>query len=564
MTVADTPSPTSTDELVGYPPEFADRYRQAGHWRPMTIAEELREVADRYPEAEAVVSDTARLTYRELDQLVDRFAVALRRLGFGVADPAVFQLGNEVTTIVAYFGVLRAGLVPICSLPQHRAREIGYLIDHTEARLHLVQSVFRDYDLPGFAETMAAEHPSITGVVVVGGAGRDGQHSYDQLISGISAEEARAEVQGWVLDPESIGVLQLSGGTTGVPKLIPRLHCEYAYNGRAWAQTWGFGPGTAVLLATPIMHNAGITCAVHSALFSGGKVVLAPRADIENMTRLIASERITDTLMGAGTVTKISEQPDYATMDFSSVRRMFFAPSIPVVAKQAEEMFGCPMVPLYGTGEGIFLTADERAPELARHGTCGRPLSELDEVRVLAPGTEQEVALGEIGELAARGPYTIRGYYRAPERNQTAFTSDGFYRTGDLAKAHLVDGVRYYSHEGRITDNISRGGEKIHADELEALLVEHPAVSEVAVVGMPDRFLGEKVCAFVIPPPGSPAPTVADIAEFLLAKGLAKYKLPERVEQIEEFPRTNVGKVSKVDLRSLIAARVEQEGQPEA
>ncbi|MFI0404351.1 (2,3-dihydroxybenzoyl)adenylate synthase [Actinomadura sp. 3N508] len=564
MTIAEpstpsTPSSSSAGDVVPYPEEFARRYREAGYWRALTLAEELHETAERFADHEAVSSGTARLTYRELDRAADRFAVALRRLGLRPGDPVIFQLGNEVGTVVAYFGVLRAGLVPICSLAQHRSREIGYLIQHTGARLHLVEHRFRGHDLPGFAAEMAAGNPSIQAVIVFGGPGLEGQHSYEELVEAVDADEAAATVRTWRIDPESVGVFQLSGGTTGVPKLIPRLHCEYAYNARAWAETWGFGPGTVALQATPIMHNAGITCAVNAVLLSGGRLALAPRARLEDMTRIIAEEGVTDTLMGTGLATEISEHPGLAGMEFGSVRRMFFAPSIPSLARQAEELFGCPMVPLYGTGEGIFLTAAESEPEEARHGTCGRPLSPGDEVRLLRPGTEEEVPVGEIGELTARGPYTIRGYYRAAERNRTAFTSDGFYRTGDLARAHLIDGTLYYSHEGRITDNISRGGEKIHADELEALLVEHPAVAEVAVVGMPDRILGERVCAFVVLSAGAAAPTVADFAELLLAKGLAKFKLPERVEVIQDFPRTDVGKISKKDLRELIARRLQEE-----
>ncbi len=563
MTTAET-SPLDSDDVVGYPAEFAECYRELGYWRELSLADELHEAARQFADREALTCDETRLTYRDLDREVDRFAVALRRLGLEPGDPVIFQLANTATTVIAYFGVLRAGLVPICSLAQHRAKEIGYLIEHTGARLHLVEHRFRGYDLPGFAAEMAAEHPSIKAVVVVGGPGLPGQHRYEDLVAAVDPDEAAATARTWRIDPESVGVFQLSGGTTGVPKLIPRLHCEYAYNARAWARTWKFGPGSVVLQATPVMHNAGITCAVHAALFTGARLVLAPRAGVEDVVRTIAAEGVTDTLMGTGLATQISERPEYAEADFGSVRRMFFAPSVPTIAKQAEELFGCPMVPLYGTGEGIFLTADESEPERARHGTCGRPLSPLDEVRLLHPGTEEAVLFGEIGELVARGPYTIRGYFRAAERNRTAFTSDGFYRTGDLARAHLVDGIVYYSHEGRITDNISRGGEKIHADELEALLVDHPAVSEVAVVGMPDRILGERVCAFVVLTPGHDAPTVAGLAELLLAKGLAKFKLPERVEVLDEFPRTNVGKISKKKLREMITERlrVEEPVQP--
>ncbi|WP_283139232.1 AMP-binding protein [Rhizohabitans arisaemae] len=456
--------------------------------------------------------------------------------------------------------MLRAGLIPICSLAQHRAREIGYLIRHTGARAHLVEAAFRDYDLPGFAAGLAAEHESIAAVVVFGdpAKAREGQHSYEELLASVDPGDAAEQTRSWPSDPESVGVFQLSGGTTGDPKVIPRLHCEYAYNARAWAQSWGWGPGTVVLHATPMMHNAGIVVSVQSAHLTGATVVLVPRIDVTLFAEAIAAERVTDTMMGIGLMTRIVEHPDADRFDFSSLRRVFFAPSVASAGDQAERLFGCTVVPLFGAGEGIFLTAPDDAPEQARKSTCGAPLSPLDEIRVLVPGTEDEVSVGEIGELAARGPYTIHGYFRAPDRNRDAFTSDGFYRTGDLTRAHVIEGVVYYSHEGRITDNISRGGEKIHADELEALLVRHPAIAEVSVVGMPDRLLGERVCAFVRPS-GDHTPTVAELGEFLLAEGLAKFKLPERVEIVDDLPRTKVGKVSKRDLRTLIAETLEKE-----
>ncbi|MFD0888695.1 AMP-binding protein, partial [Streptosporangium algeriense] len=385
-----------------------------------------------------------------------------------------------------------------------------------------------------------------------------GQHAYRALIEDVDPAEAAAEVATWRIDPESVAVFQLSGGTTGDPKVIPRLHCEYAYNARAWGRFWDWGPGSVVLHATPMTHNAGIVVSVQSAHLTGATVVLLPRVEVKAIAEAVAAERVTDMMMGLGLTTRFAEHPELDTFDFSSLRRVFFAPSIRAAGDQAEEIFGCTVVPLFGTGEGIFLTAPDDAPEQARKATCGAPLSPLDEIRVLVPGTEDEAPPGEIGELAARGPYTIHGYFRAPERNRDAFTGDGFYRTGDLARAHVIDGVTYYSHEGRITDNISRGGEKIHADELEALLIGHPDVAEVSVVGMPDRLLGEKVCAFVRPA-GERAPTVGDLAAFLLGLGLAKYKLPERVEVVDDLPRTKVGKVSKRDLRARITETLERE-----
>jgi 2,3-dihydroxybenzoate-AMP ligase len=213
----------------------------------------------------------------------------------------------------------------------------------------------------------------------------------------------------------------------------------------------------------------------------------------------------------------------------------------------------------FGMSEGLFLFTPLDATSDLRAETVGTPISALDEVRVLRPGTEVEVAEGETGELAARGPYTIRGYLAEPDRNREAFTAEGFYRSGDLVRARRYDGVLSYSIEGRVKDLIDRGGEKVNAEEVELLVAGHPAVAEIALVAMPDPRLGERSCAYVVPRDPQNPPTLADIRTYLEAEGLAKYKWPERLELIDALPRTPVGKVAKVTLRADIGAKLEHE-----
>jgi non-ribosomal peptide synthetase component E (peptide arylation enzyme) len=216
----------------------------------------------------------------------------------------------------------------------------------------------------------------------------------------------------------------------------------------------------------------------------------------------------------------------------------------------------------FGMSEGLFLFTPPYAPADLRAETVGVPISPLDEVRVLRPGTEVEVAEGETGELAARGPYTIRGYLAAPDRDREAFTAEGFYRSGDLVRARRYQGTLSYSIEGRVKDLIDRGGEKINAEEVELLVAGHPAVAEIALVAMPDPRLGERGCAYIVPRDPQNPPTLAGICAHLEAEGLAKYRWPERLELIDALPRTQVGKVSKVTLRADIDAKLEHETTP--
>ena len=214
---------------------------------------------------------------------------------------------------------------------------------------------------------------------------------------------------------------------------------------------------------------------------------------------------------------------------------------------------------MFGMTEGMVFAAAPDASPAMRHNTVGHPISPGDEVQLLEPGSEQEVPFGQIGELCFRGPSTITAYVGDAETTAASFTSNGFFRSGDLMRAHRIDGETCYSFEGRIKDNINRGGEKIGAEEVEELVIRHPDVADVRVVAMPDPVYGEKVCAFVIPHPGKPVPSVGGLGEFLIGLGIAKYKLPERVEAIDAFPLTRVGKADKAALREMVAGALARE-----
>src|SRR6266849_8983022 len=198
----------------------------------------------------------------------------------------------------------------------------------------------------------------------------------------------------------------------------------------------------------------------------------------------------------------------------------------------------------------FFVRLDD--PEDVRMETCGRPLSPDDEVR-LVDEEGREVVPGEVGELTCRGPYTLRGYYGVPEYNAKQFTRDGFYCSGDLMRLHASGN---YVVEGRKKDLINRGGEKISAEEIENLILSHPAVLNVACVPMPDPVLGERICAFVIPKPGRTL-TLQNLTSFLTELGLAKFKLPERLELTDDLPLSKFGKVAKNVLTKQVAEKIQ-------
>jgi non-ribosomal peptide synthetase component E (peptide arylation enzyme) len=544
--------------VVRYPDEVVCAYREAGLWGTATIAGELHRVAEEHPDGDAVVALDGRLTFRELDARTDGLAVGLAEAGLEPGDPVLFQVTNRLGAVVAWYGVLKAGLVPVATLASHRGHEIGEISRRVGARAHLVEAGTPRFDLVDFAVGQRRDHPTLRHVLVLGGRDDDPRGlAMETLGLGHDPRSARArveEIQSGI-DPDEVAVFQLSGGTTGVPKVIPRLHAEYWYNAAAYARSWGWGPHSRVAHLIPIIHNAGIVCALHAPNSVGGCLVLGT-PDLDESLPLLARERATHLLLGQGHFSAVGH-PSFVAATEAATEVVLSGAKVPPPMFDELERRGLWTAQLFGMGEGLFLTTRPGAPRAARAETVGAPLSELDEIRILEPGTEVEVPDGVVGELCCLGPYTLRGYFDAAEHNARAFTADGFYRTGDLAAVRRIDGERFVSIEGRIKDLINRGGEKINAEEVELLLLRHPRVSAAAVVAMPDLRLGERTCAFVVvegDPLGLP-----EVQAHFAALDVAKFKWPERIEHLTEIPRTQVGKTDKKCLKAQIAEKVTKE-----
>lgn len=539
------------NDVVPYDRESIDRFRQQGWWTGRTLPAELLDAATNHADRVALVTPEVEWTYAELFHRATCFAGGLARVcRVGTGDPVMFQMGNVAETIVSYLGCLLAGAIPVCTLPQHGTREIGLLAQHVGSRLLVAQADFRRGHAAETARQLLAQG-SIDSVVMVRGAAGEGSVTYDELLT--AGEGTSPEDQAFTgVDPESVAVFQLSGGTTGLPKVAPRLHEEYTYNSRAWARALGYDTETVVLYPLPVMHNAGISLAVQPAILSGSRLVLAPSADALELISLIERHHPQVLpLVPPALAIRLLDTPGVTREALRDIESFVVGGQVlPVeVAARLRDELGIEVRQMFGMAEGMFLLTPDGADEETRFHTVGTPIAPGDEIRILDPAGEGEVPDGEIGELAARGPYTIRGYYRAPAHNRAAFTSDGFYRTGDLARRHASPAGACYSIEGRIKDVINRGVEKIHAEEVEEIMVQHPAIRTAALVAMPDPVLGERACAYVELEDGAEDLTVATLGDFLLRAGLAKYKLPERVEIVTALPLTNIGKVSKKALR---------------
>jgi len=363
------------DRLVRYPDDLARRYRRSGLWGTRTIADELRAVATTHPQREAVVALDGRMTYRELDERTDVLAAGLAGLGLVPGDPVLFQVTNRLGAILAWYGVLKAGLVPVCTLAAHRGHEIADISRRVGAVAHLVEAGTRGFDLIGFATEQRHDHPTLRHILVLGAAGDTAGVAIEALGAGADPWAARKIVEDIQrgIEPDDVAVFQLSGGTTGVPKVIPRLHAEYWYNAAAYARSWGWSPDTRVAHLIPVIHNAGIVCAVHGPHSVGACLVLGT-PDLADSLPLMAREGATHVLLGHGHFKAVAES-EFAAATVSVTQVVLSGTKVPPDLFDELEQRGLWSGQLFGMGEGLFLTTRPGAPREARATTVGTPLS---------------------------------------------------------------------------------------------------------------------------------------------------------------------------------------------
>ncbi|MBV8361187.1 MAG: AMP-binding protein [Deltaproteobacteria bacterium] len=543
--------------MVGWPAEVAARYAAKGYWQGIAIGDVFDQSVRRHAGREAVIDGPRRTNYQELGLLVDRLALHFAERGICGGRPVVFQLANSLECTAAYFACLKTGAIPIACLPAHRHSEIEHIARFTEAYAWLIPSEYRGFDFVAMADELRTILPAMREIIVAGGCCSRAMTLLSDLVAD-PIEERRARSSLGRLKPRSEfpAVFQLSGGSTGLPKVIPRTHNDYLYNSYLLSAKSGFDANGAALIAIPMMHNFPLAGAVQPGLLSGGKIVLAQGTEPEPVCDLIAGEHITWLCAVPAMVVNWLNAPSFRRSALSSLKSLAVggARLNPEPARRVLEEIGPILTQVYGMAEGLCCTTRPNDPEEVIVETQGRPISEADEFKII-DDQSNEVAPGELGELITRGPYTIRGYYKAPEHNRIAFTPDGFYRTGDMVRLHPSGN---FIVEGRNKDLINRGGEKISAEEIENLIITHPAVLNTAVVAMPDSVMGERACAYVVLRPGASL-DFAQLYAFLEQKRIARFKLPERLELIEALPATAVGKISKKDLREDIKRKLQQQ-----
>jgi 2,3-dihydroxybenzoate-AMP ligase len=543
--------------FVPFPPEFQRRFRAKGYWQDKSLAQEFAAVFAKHASRVLLIDGERKYTYRDIDRITDNLALNLLDLGLKPLDRVVPTLPNVAEFVLLYFALQKIGAIPIAALVTHRFLEINQFVQLSGATTCVYPEAQADFRFGPTIERVQQENPSLRFRIVLGNPGA-GEVSLAELIER-PAKLPPSELGRIAIDPTDPAVFQLSGGTTGIPKLIPRTHNDYAYNSKTAAQVCGVTGDTVMLIALPIAHNLPLACpGVQGAAFNGATVVLSSTTRPVDVFALIQRHRVTHLKVVPAFLIRLINDPSIGEYDLSSLRLIQSGGQRmqPEVRLRTHQLIPSAFVQEnFGMSEGLLMFVRLDDPDDVKLETCGRPICPDDEVRLI-DDEGREVPAGEVGELSCRGPYTLRGYFGVPEYNARQFTPDGFYRSGDLMRLHPSGN---YIVEGRKKDLINRGGEKISAEEVENLILMHPAIQNVACVPMPDPNLGEKMCAFVVLRKGRSL-TLKDLVAFLLEKEIAKFKLPERLETVPDFPVSTFGKVSKKTLAEAVAKKLAAEG----
>jgi 2,3-dihydroxybenzoate-AMP ligase len=547
------------ENCTPWPEQFARSYLQRGYWQAASLADVLEARARTFPDRTFVSDATGKLSYGDVDRLAGRVALRLLDLGLKSRDTVLLQLPNIREFIIVFFALQKIGVIPVMCLPPHRGRELTYFAEITGARAHFFPPRFRKFDYIPMARELKAATPSVRYLLATGDGAENGVSYLGPWIADDApARDAARVLAAYRPDPFEVAFFLLSGGTTGVPKLIPRTHVDYMCNARECARVLGWNADTVFMVVLPAAHNFPLGApGMLAALAAGGSVAICASTDADTVFE--AAERQRGTFLGVSPALLIAllNSPAREKYDLRSLRHVFAGGQkmLPELVERTRAAWPFAIVGhAFGMAEGLTnLTRPDDPWEIVRE-TQGRPVSAADEIRIVGDDGE-DVAPGAVGELIARGPYTIRGYYKSTEHNRAAFTADGFYRTGDMVRMHPTGNLMV---EGRRKDLINRGGEKISAEEIENLMLGHESIHMAAVVAMPDPIMGERGCAFVIARPGRSL-TLDQLTGFLQDKQIAKFKLPERLEIVDSFPLTGMGKVSKKDLREMITAKLKAE-----
>ena len=537
----------SLEGFTPYRKEDAEKYNRLRWWPGLTLGDLLDKAADVYPDKVAFVDGRNRLTFGQAREKTNRLAISLMKLGVLPQDRVLVQLPNWNEFVFAYFAVQKIGAIVVILIDRYRPYEIGHLIRITGATSWIVAEKHKKTDYLPIVEDVLKDQPQLKNVILARCESPGKYQSMERLI--LEAElnnENLSRLANARPDPMEVAHMGPTGGTTGLPKVVPRTHNSLVCGMEYAARAWEMDIQDTTLLAGPIGHDLSFTKGFCGSLFTLGKTVFLDSMDPGDICNTIEREKVTTIVWVPTLAKRLIDFEKVGDYDISSLKRMHCGggASLPEVITGVREILKCNFFNGYGGTEGqTTITRSTDPLETILH-SVGRPTCPYDTYKVVGPDGK-ELPLNSSGELMIKGPGVFTGYYKAPEENAKVFDEEGFFGTGDVAR---IDEQGNVTLTGRIKEMINRGGESISATEIEKLISRHPMVVNVAVIPMPDPVMGERVCAYIKCKAGATR-TFEEIISFLKGQRASVSQLPERIEFIDAMPFT---KTEKIDKRALI------------
>lgn len=548
----------SLEGWIPYRKEDAEKYNHLRWWAGHTFGDLLDKAADIYPDKEGLVDLDRRFTYAQVRERVDRLAVSLMDLNIKPLDRAMVQLPNWHEFVFSYFALQKIGAIPILLLPKYGEYEINYIANLTEASSWILPQKYRKMDFHPVTKAVLRENPQMKTVIMVRGEGNESILSLEALIQdGTISDRNMERLARWRPDPMEVAHMGPTGGTTGLPKVVPRTHNDYLCRVEYAARAWELTSDDILLIVAPVTHDLSFSQGLCSIIYTFGKAVMLDATDAENICRTIEEEKITAIAWAPVLASRVSRYECLNDFNLGSLKKMYIGGGIssPELIREVSDRLDCHVLNGYGGTEGMS-TLPRMHDNLDRKClTVGRPTCPYDTYKIFDP-EGKECPPNMPGELSVKGPGMFSGYYKAPEENKQMFDGNGFFRTGDQA---MVDEAGDIVLTGRIKDIIIRGGENISPVEMENLIMAHPGVVAAAVVGMPDPVMGERACAYIQPRQGMEL-SLEEVNAFLKGKGASVLQYPERVELVDSMPVTGAkGLIDKKVLKKDIMEKRKEE-----
>jgi non-ribosomal peptide synthetase component E (peptide arylation enzyme) len=546
---------------IRYQKEMVDDFLNEGYWTQELFYDFWERNAREYGDREALVDSKYRVTWAEAKRLVDGIAYTWVQMGIPKYSRIIIQSPNSVYGFLARIASERAGLISLTVYPYLRQRELEYMLERTEATAVVIPHEYRKFDYLEMYKDLQQRFPYLKNIFLFDDVVPDSAPENTYSLTQLAREAAEKPIDEDILnerrlDPVwNVALLTTTSGTTGLPKLVEWPTAPRVCTSKGRVSIWGLNRGDITMAIAPHAGGAAGTLTYFAAPLAGAKTVMLEEFVPEDALALIEKEKATAIGVVPTHLVRMLEC-DTSKYDLSSLRFIRSAGGYlsPQIAEEAEQAFGAVITSDLGTQDmgSVSGCRVEDTKDLRRR-TVGRMLPG-NKVRLLDEAGNKAPE-GEPGILYFRGPHAPAGYYRDEELTSTVFDPDGWTTTGDIVK---------FDQEclwilGRAKDMIIRGGQNIYPAEIEGLLNDHPKVASVAIVGYPDKEMGERACAYVIPKAGQDF-TFDEMVEFLKGKQLAMFKLPERLEIVPEFPAVgDSGKVNKETLKKQIAEKVKQE-----